>query len=155
MNRTLRRWHLGLVSGLAPVAVATLVTAIMVRRQAPDNPVPAALRPPMPAGGREVARANIRGDGLALEARRLVLPEGRRELELVPLADTRAADVLVYLATRPSADLDSATLLGSLGGPDTLRFALPAMGDSARSTLLFYSPAVGRVLARDSGTVTP
>lgn len=148
MNRALRQRHLLTVTVLAPVAAATLVTAVAARRHAPPNQVPSLLVGAPSPTGKELSRTIIRGDGLTLEVRRLSTDRGST-LELRPLARTIAADVLVYLGHSGSAGLTAASLLGSLGGPEPVRFALP--GDSAvGSVLLFYSPAVGRLLARDS-----
>jgi hypothetical protein len=155
VNRTLRQWHLGMVTVLAPVAAVTLVVGVVVRRQAPVNPVLAALGQAAASEGRESARAIIRGEGIALEARRLSTTDGGTLLELRPLAETMAADVLVYLGHGGSTNLADARLLGSLGGPGPVRLPLPGNAGTSGAILLFYSPAVGRLLAQDSVSLAP
>lgn len=155
MNRALRRRHLALVSALAPVTAMTLVAAVAVRRHPPVNPTPSVLTTPAPAADRELSRALVRGEGLTLEVRRLAAADGGMVLELRPLAHPTPADLLVYLAPNAAGDVGSARLLGPLAGPGPVRLPLPAEAGLPGSSLLFYSPALGRLVARDRGSPAP
>jgi hypothetical protein len=97
VNRALRRWHLRLVAGLAPVAVVTLTAAVLVRKTAPDNPTPVPFKAPPAASLRELDRRLVRAAGLTVELRRLVdSATGSAVLELVPLGEPHVSDPLVY-----------------------------------------------------------
>lgn len=148
MNRSLRQWHFRLVAGLAPAAALTLAASILSRRATPDNPVPAFLRATPPADSREVARSIIRGDGVALELRRLTNPAGASFIELRPLSESRAADVLVYLGHgRSDAFPGDSRLLGAFSGAGPATFALPADDTVGYAELLLYSGATRTMLA--------
>lgn len=149
MNRSLRQWHFRLVAGLAPVAALTLVASILSRGEKPDNPVPPFLRSTPPADSREVARSIIRGDGVALELRRLTSPAGASLIELRALSEIRAADLLVYLGHGHSdAFPGNSRLLGAFSGAGPATYALPADSATSSAELFLYSGATRTVLAR-------
>jgi hypothetical protein len=135
-----------MVTLLAPIALALLATGVAVRTHTPPNQLPAAIEHPTPSGT-QLSRTFIRGDGFTVDARQLSTNKGR-VLELHPLGQVLEADVLVYLGRRGAVDLKAARLLGSLAGPETVRFPLP--DSTSRGVLFFYSPASGQLLARDS-----
>lgn len=148
MNRSLRRWHFRLVAGLAPVAALTLAASILSRRATPDNPAPAVLRTTPPADSREAAPSIIRGDGVAFELRRWKNPGGASFIELRPLSEIRAADLLVYLGHgRSDAFPGNSRLLGAHPGTGPATFALPADSATRSAELFLYSGATRTVLA--------
>jgi len=148
VNRSLRQWHFRLVAGLAPAAALTLATSILSRRATPDNPVPTLLQPTPPSDSREVARTIVRGEGVAFELRRVTNPAGASFIELRPLGQSHAADLLVYLGHgRSDAFPGNSRLLGAFSGAEPASFALPADTAAGSAELFLYSGATRTVLA--------
>lgn len=148
MTRSLRQWHFRLLAGLAPVAALILAVSIGSRKAAPDNPVPALLQRTPPADPKEVAPSILRGDGVAFELRQVTDPAGARFIELRPLGESRAADLLVYLGhARSDAFPGNSRLLGAFSGAGPATFPLPADSAAGSATLFLYSGATRTVLA--------
>jgi hypothetical protein len=146
VNRPLRRWHFRLVAGLAPVALAVLAIAVLVRRSPPLNPTPAPLQTAM-GDAREISRTLIRGRGLALELRHLMDSTGSSQLAVYPMGEPQVADLLLYLGPGgPDSLPGDARLLGTVTGAPGQRFTLPEGAE--RLQLYWYSGATRTVVAQ-------
>lgn len=150
MNRPLRRRHLRMFVGLAPLTIATLAAAVLVRDAAPPNPAPVLFPDSGPRGLPPLDRREIRVGRVTVELRRFGdSATGTRVIELAASGEPRIPDLLVYWGTGPAETLPAdAVLLGPFAGPLPVRFRLPDTPGDSTGGLYFYSGATGELLAR-------
>ncbi len=154
MNRRLRSRHRRLMTLLAIGVPVALIAALLAR---PTMPVMERL-PDLGGSStdhgdtRVIAAENVSIDAALMRFELLLTSSAplRYAVGISPQAGeaVRAADVLVYWTDAPPADAvpAGAQLLGTLGGTQSRRFALPAAARPGNGRLVFYSLGQQRLI---------
>ncbi|CAM2069300.1 hypothetical protein SCOR_28275 [Sulfidibacter corallicola] len=149
MIRALRKRHGVMVALLAVATALVCLVGLLGRRPIPHQAFPEPLQIPLADWQHQLWLGQPIGGDVQVIPRLLSADSSAATvaLELSPNSPTLAPDVLVYWHPGSGTDVKRALLLGSLGGLETRRFALPSRAQTEAGTLILFSLAHGDALA--------